>query len=73
MNKMTPSYPPLTEKDIDLMLKHLQRKNPKATKKMAVTILKRLQKTIREMNLEDPEGLIKLYNKLKLEKKLKTN
>lgn len=64
----------LNEKDIDTVLGILKRNDPEhATPEMAIAILEHLQATVHELSHTNPEELIKIYNKLKLQKKLKTN
>ncbi len=64
----------ISEKDIDTVLGILKRSDPEnATPEMAIAVLEELQKRVHELSHTDPKLLIEIYNKLKLDKKLKTN
>jgi hypothetical protein len=64
----------ITEKDINTVLGILKRSDPEnATPEMAIAILEELQKRVHVLSHTDPELLIEIYNKLKKDKKLKTN
>lgn len=64
----------ITEKDIDTVLGILKRSDPEnATPEMAIAILEELQRRVHELSHTDPKMLIEIYNKLKKDKKLKTN
>jgi CelD/BcsL family acetyltransferase involved in cellulose biosynthesis len=69
---MTKRYE-LNEKDIDTVLKILRLSNPNATPEMAIDILENTQADINLESHTDFEGLVKKYNRLKKEKKMKTN
>jgi len=64
----------ITEKDIDTVLSILKRTDPEnATPEMAIAILEELQIRVHKLSHTDPKLLIEIYNKLKRDKKLKTN
>lgn len=62
-------YPPIPDKDIDTILKEMKRTNPEATREMAIKKLEKIQETIRDWNIDDPEGLIEFKKSLDIEKK----
>lgn len=64
----------INEKDIDTVLGILKRSgHDDATPEMAIAILEELQANVHMLAHTDPDKLIELYNKLKRDKKLKTN
>lgn len=64
----------INEKDIDTVLGILKRTDPEnATPEMAIAILEELKKRVHLTAHTDFEALVKEYNRLLQEKKLKTN
>ena len=64
----------INEKDIDTVLGILKRSDPvNATPEMAIAILEHLKATVHELSHTNPDELVRIYEDLKLKKKMKTN